>query len=242
MSMSTKRVDWFFGRGLSIGCGLTWVVPDAWRALARDEQVGRIVNTIRSEMHASNVDTSDLRLLLRFLANRTVPPWQHQFYTTNWDYLLQREIEGLKLKVQPAWCAETHVYHLNGTVELLADNSNRSNIVLETDQGTARISSPEANLALNSMIWNRYFVVVGMSFECDVDKFLLQVLARVEDDLPIGESSWVVVNPNQTALAASAEHIQAALPRANVTRVQKSFGTWLQDGLKELQAAGAIGA
>lgn len=193
-------------------------------------------------MDARDVDTSDLRLFLRFLAERTTPPWQHQFYTTNWDYLLQREIEGLELKVQPPWWAETHVYHLNGTVEVLANNGNRSNIVIETDQGTARISSPEANVALNSMIWNRHFVVVGMSFECEVDKFLLQVLSEVEDDLPIGESSWIVVNPSQVALAASAGHIHAALPSAKVIRVQMSFGAWLQDGLKELQAVGVVGA
>lgn len=236
------RVDWFFGRGLSIGCGLTWTVPNVWRWLNRDEKIDRIARAIRSEMDTPKVDTSELKVFLRFLSDRTTPPWRHQFYTTNWDYLVQREIESLHLQEQPRWLAETQVYHLNGTVEVLAISANRSNFVLETDQGNARISSLEARTAFDKMIWGRLFVVVGMSFECDVDKFLLKVLGGVEDDLPIGESSWIVVNPNQAALAKSAGHIQAVLPRASVICVETSFGKWLGGGLKELQDVGALSA
>ena len=37
----------------------------------------------------------------------------------------------------------------------------------------------------------------GMSFECDTDRFLLRVLHKVEDDMPIGKSHWTIVNPDQ---------------------------------------------
>ena len=39
-------------------------------------------------------------------------------------------------------------------------------------------------IAYNKFIWSQTFVVVGMSFECQVDKYLLSALKRVEDDLP----------------------------------------------------------
>lgn len=235
-----SRVDWFFGRGLSIGCGLTWSVPGDWAELPRDVQIGRIKEALLAEMTAAYVDTADIKHLLGVLATRTVAPWQHQFFTTNWDYLLQREILNLGLTAQPSWCAETHVNHLNGTVEVLPDNSRRSAVVLESDTGNARTSTLEGDNAFNKLIWNQTFVIVGMSFECEVDKFLLSALRRVEDDLPAGESLWVVVNPNTRALGASSARLKAALPRAKIIEVPMAFGAWLQAKLPELQACGAI--
>lgn len=236
----SSRVDWFFGRGLSIGCGLNWSVPADWTSLPRDDQIGRIKEAVLDEMKAPYVKTTDIQRLLDVLANNTVAPWRHQFFTTNWDYLLQREILDLGLTAQPSWCAETHVYHLNGTVEVLPDNSRRSAFVLESDTGDARVSTREGNIAFDKLIWNRTFVVVGMSFECEVDKFLLSALRRVEDDLPVGESRWLVVNPNAQALAASSSRLKAALPRAKIVEVPMEFGAWLQAKLPELQACGAI--
>lgn len=236
----SPRVDWFFGRGLSIGCGLTWSVPTEWAGLARDNQISQIKAAVSAEMSARHVDTTDIRNFLDVLAQHTVDSWQHQFHTTNWDYLLQRELLKLGHTVQPSWCAETHVYHLNGTVEELPDNSRRSAFVLESDTGAARQSSVEGNKAFEKLIWNQTFVVVGMSFECEVDKFLLGALRDVEDDLPIGESLWLVVNPDAHALAASCERLNAALPRAVVTPIHATFGAWLRAQLPELRACGAI--
>lgn len=162
----SPRVDWFFGRGLSIGCGLTWTVPAAWNILPRVEQIARIRDAITVEMSAPYVDVSDIRQFLTLLAHHTAVPWQHQFHTTNWDYLLQREILALGHTVQPAWCAEAHVYHLNGTAEVLPNNSHRSAFVLESDPACARSATVEGNIAFSRFIWNRTFVVVGMSFEC----------------------------------------------------------------------------
>lgn len=184
-------VEWFFGRGLSIG-------------------------------------------------NRTVSPWRHQFHTTNWDFLLQREILALGHKVQPPWCAETHVYHLNGTVEDLPDNSRRSVFVLESDAPHARVATTEGDIAYNKFIWSQTFVVVGMSFECEVDRYLLSALKRVEDDLPIGESFWIVLNPNTDALSATCARLQVALPRAKIVGSATTFRAWIDAQVPELQRRGAI--
>ena len=236
------RVDWFFGRGLSLGCGLRWSVPEDWAMLDRPVLVNRIVEVIRHEMEQPHIDTTDIKEFLSFLARRTTVPWQHQFHTTNWDYLLQREISALKLCVQPRWCANTLVYHLNGTVENLDDNQHRSAIVLETDPASARTSTTESNTAFSKIIWNKTFVIVGMSFECEVDKFILHSLNKVQDDLPIGESHWILVNPDANALEASSQRIQGALPHAKVVKVASLFGDWLRSELPELQATGAIDA
>lgn len=233
-------VEWFFGRGLSIGCGLSWVVPADWRSLSRDEQIARIKVALVSEMAAASVDTRDIRLFFDILANRTVSPWQHQFHTTNWDFLLQREILSLGHKVQPPWCAETHVYHLNGTVEDLPDNSQRSAFVLESDSLRARVATTEGNIAYNKFIWSQTFVVVGMSFECQVDKYLLSALNRVEDDLPIGESLWIVLNPDPDALSATCAQLHVALPRAKIVSSATTFRAWLDTQLPQLQSRGAI--
>jgi hypothetical protein len=236
----TCTVEWFFGRGLSIGCGLSWAVPAEWHALNRDNQIARIKTAVSSEMSASYINTSDIRHFLDLLARRTVPPWRHQFHTTNWDYLLQREILNLGLTVQPPWCAESHVYHLNGTVEELPDNSRRSQFVLESDPAQQRVATTEGDIAFNKFIWSKTFVVVGMSFECEVDRYLLSALKRVEDDLPIGESAWIVLNPNKDVLASTCARLQAALPRANIGGSATTFGAWLHAGVPELQSRGAI--
>jgi hypothetical protein len=233
-------VEWFFGRGLSIGCGLAWAVPIDWHALPREEQIARIKAALVSEMSAPYIDTSDICMFLDILANRTVPPWRHQFHTTNWDFLLQREVLALGHEVQPPWCAETHVYHLNGTVEVLPDNSQRSQFVLESDPPDARVATTEGNIAYNKFIWSQTFVVVGMSFECEVDKYLLSALKHVEDDLPIGESFWIVINPKADALSATCARLRAALPRAKIAGLITTFRAWLDAKVPELQSCGAI--
>jgi hypothetical protein len=68
------RVDWFFGRGLSIGCGLKWSVPADWNSLPRADQIARIKAAVLAEMSAQYVDTSDIWHFLSLLANHTVAP------------------------------------------------------------------------------------------------------------------------------------------------------------------------
>lgn len=153
---------------------------------------------------------------------------------------MQREVLALNLQQLPPWLANSHVYHLNGTVEQLPDSSHRSPFLLEEDPAEQRCFTPEANVAYNFMVWHRAFVVVGMSFECETDKFLLNALSRVEDDLPIGESSWVIVNPDRTALQLSCSRIAAVLPRATVKSIPVTLQEWVGRGLPELQAWTAI--
>lgn len=236
--MST--INWLFGRGLSISCNLPWKVPESLHNLPREQKIERIKSALRSEMDHDSVDCSIIHLFLKVLAERTVPGWRHRLITTNWDYLLQREILALNLKVLPQWLANSHVSHLNGTVEELPDNFHRSPFLLEGDSSSQRFITREADMTYNQIIWDRAFVVVGMSFECETDKFLLTALNRVEDDLPIGESNWVVVNPDANALQKSCAHITLALPRATVQAIPATLDQWVHDGLREVRAWGAI--
>lgn len=237
---SPKCVDWLFGRGLSIGCGLEWVVPCNWKVLPREEKIQRINLTLRHEMEQSNVNCRVIQQLLTLLARDTVAGCRHQFITTNWDYLLQREVLALNLKQLPPWLANSHVYHLNGTVECLPDNQHRSPFLLEEDPAKRRTSSVEANKIYGKIIWDKTFVVVGMSFECEMDKFLLRSLGRVANDLPIGESNWIIVNPDSTALAASSKRIKRALPGSIIQTVPSPFDCWLDSGMPELRSLGAF--
>ena len=191
-------------------------------------------------MDLTSVDVSVITRLLRLLGNHMEPKWRNRFITTNWDWLLQREILALDFDVQPDWLAESHVFHLNGTVEELDFKPYRSPFLLEEDPANQRTSAPEANIAFTHMSWDRTFVVVGMSFECETDKFLLTALNHVEDDLPIGESTWIVVNPDSTVLASSCSSIASALPRASVQCVCDDFTGWIDSDLPELQECGAI--
>ena len=236
----SECVNWLFGRGLSIACNLSWTVPREWQKLPRAKKIKRIQSKLHEEMDSPSVDSTIIRRFLCLLSKHTAPKWRNRFITTNWDYLLQREIQALNLDIQPVWMATTHVFHLNGTVEKFVNNSFRSPFLFEEDSVDQRCFTPEANDVYNKMLWDRVFVVVGMSFECDTDKFLLNALSRVQNDSPIGESVWVVVNRNPQILKISRSRIAQALPRAEVKGVCADFDCWLEKGMKELQECGVI--
>jgi len=231
---------WLFGRGLSIACNLTWTVPHSWLWIPRWCRVALIKRRIRSEMNRPIIRPRIIQAYLQTIQNRTQPGWRHLFVTTNWDYLLQKEIEALHLTVQPPWMANSHVFHVNGTVEVLANNTKRSPFLLEQDQAAQRHFTPEASMAYGYMIWQRTFIVVGMSFECETDRFLLSALNRVEDDLPIGESTWFLVNSHPQALATSSARISTALPHARVIPLATTFEAWLNNNCAELRAHGVL--
>ncbi len=229
-----SKCVWLIGRGASIACNLCWGVPESWKLLERDVKIEKIKQAITGEMNQRYINTTPYKSFLQILSSNTVSPWRHQFITTNWDYLLQREMHALDLQNLPKWLADSHVDHLNGTVEILEDNSNRSPFLLEEDPLRMRVSSVEANVAFGQMIWERLFVVVGMSFECQMDKFLLSSLNKVEDNLPIGESKWLIVNPDQIALEQSAERIKQAMPRATVATIKEKFDVWVNNRMPQL--------
>jgi hypothetical protein len=238
----TQVVEWFFGRGLSIGCGLDWNVPDKWKSLPREDQVAKIRQAIPEEMSGAHIDTRDIEAFLDILATQTQPDWQHRLHTTNWDYLLQREISRRfpAGSVKPWWLASSHVYHHNGTAEVPSSDPFRSQLLLESDPQTARLPSPESNTAFQKMVSSRLFVVVGMSFECAVDRFLFSALNRVQDQLQVGESRWIVVNPSANALEDTHSRILDALPSAAVCTRAVGFRYWVQKKLPELVKRGVL--
>lgn len=232
---------WLFGRGASIACGLSWTVPAAWAGLQREERIAAIRHRLRTEMQASTVDTTPYSQLLTVLARRTAPGWRHRFVTTNWDSLLQREVNKAYPTVCPSsWLESTHVFHLNGTVEDLPDNSRRSCFLLESDPIGARRAKLESNLAFAGMAWSDAFVVVGMSFECATDNSLLWALGRAP--LPVEASQWIVVNPTKSELEGVCANLRSKLPGATVVPVPKGFGEWLACGLAELRDIGVLGS
>ena len=230
---------WMFGRGASISCGLTWYVPDELRTVTRDEQIKKIKESLSQEMQEPHINTEPYRLLLTELAARTNPNWSHLFVTTNWDTLLEQEIERLNLDELSYWLQDSLVFHYNGSIEG-PSNQFRTPFLLETDSASQRNPTVEGNIAFNRMIWQRYFIVVGMSFECPTDRFLLDELGSVENQLPIGESNWIILNPDEDALDAVCNRIQAVLPAAKIFPVEIKFEEWLSDGISQLVDWGVV--
>lgn len=236
-----REVAWLFGRGPSANCGLNWVVPEEWRRLAREERVSRIITTLRSEMDASCVNTLSIRRFLHYLRERTGDD-RHLLLTTNWDFLLQRELD-LALGRQSLWPKIDGVFHLNGTVEnrpaeAVGGPLPRQSPFLLEDPGEQRTETVEGNGAYAKMISMNTFVVIGMRFECQTDRFLLRHLRADQDWHPIGESPWIIVNDNESHLEFVCKQIKNVLPRATVSPVCNTFSGWQEAGYPGLEPAG----
>ena len=229
---------WLFGRGGSIACGLPWTVPAAWAGRPRHELIAAIREALRIEMNASTVDVTPYSRLLTVLALGTSPDWRHRFMTTNWDCLLQREVDKAYPTVCPEWLESTHVFHLNGTIADRPDKSRRSCFLLESDPIGTRVAKLESNLAFASMAWSDAFVVVGMSFECATDNSLLTALGRAP--LPVEASRWIVVNPDASALDGVCANLKSKLPGAAVLPVRQALAEWITGGLAELRDIGVL--
>jgi hypothetical protein len=93
-------VLWLFGRGLSLGCGLDWDDLLHCPQLPRDEKIQCIREKLTAAMNARGVNREPIRDFLQFLSARTLGRWRHRFMTTNWDFLLQQEIDNLSLPHQ----------------------------------------------------------------------------------------------------------------------------------------------
>lgn len=236
----SKCLVWIFGRGASAACGLNWTVPKDWEKLDRFTQIAKIKDAIRQEMKVSKA--TPYKNLLNKLSASTKHNWHHRFITTNWDYLLEREIENLNLKVAPSWLRNTHVAHLNGTVEELEDNSNRSPFLLETDAATVRKQTIEANITFNNLLWQQTFIVVGVSFTCEMDRSLLHAINQIEDYSPIGESTWLIINHSNEELNQVKKLIKTAIPCSDIKGVKIDFGIWCETAMNELVEIGVLSA
>jgi hypothetical protein len=173
--------------------------------------------------------------LLKILSENTLPNWCHDFNTTNWDYLLQREISGLEISTKPKWLLSSHVSHLNGSVENWGNTCNRSEILLESDSANKRIWSLEANTALNVLIHQRVVIVAGISFKCATDRRFLDVLNSVSDELPIGESTWIIINSDLQELNDLKILLNKKLPNCRIVPVHQGFREWVTLGCLELK-------
>jgi SIR2-like domain len=206
--------------------------------MSRDEHVRRITRALRAEVDKLRMPRQPYRRMLDMMARSTLEEGFHRLLTTNWDYLLQRELE--------AWIKEKHggraprflatygtVYHLNGSVEP-GEWQNRSPFVLETDDARARVSSYEANAGFNLILESRLLVIVGMSFECDTDRGLLGALRKHEDDMPIGGAHFVIIDPDDRSLCATSEKLAYCFPGASRIKVKSRLEQWIDAGTPEL--------
>lgn len=234
---NAKTTVWFFGRGASVASGLSYTVPTAYNKLSRDEQERRIKKDVQIEMAKIPCGQGAYRNLLGLLEKRAPLNHRQFFVTTNWDYLLQHEIRYLeKNKILTLdWLRfETHVFHLNGSVEEVQnDEKTRSNFILETDPVAMKRKSLEGNIAMNHFIFGKAFVLVGVSFSCEADKSLLSFWRYHSEDLPFGEAKWIIVNPTEPHLMQVCSDLKRYLPRIKIVPVDRSFEKWIEDGMPE---------
>ena len=186
-------------------------------------------------MKRISVGTGPYKELLELLSVRTKSGWNHQFITTNWDYLLQREIDNIHFSVKPKWLLNSGVFHLNGSVEKFGDPFYRSKILLESDELSERKWSLEGNKAYNFFIWQKIIVIAGMSFKCAVDRGFLHTLESVQDDLPIGEMLWIVINRDIEELSAIVHLLRHTFPQSKVIPVKSTFETWIAQGCMQIK-------
>lgn len=231
---------WLFGRGASIACGLPWAVPSTVDALPpRDARVAAIREGMRAAMHGPGVDTAPYVTLLALLETRTSPAWRHLFMTTNWDTLLDDEVEAKCPAVVPPWLKSTFVFHLNGrALDTMPDPERRSNVLLETDSESDRAKSQEYEQAKAHLKWTDAVIVVGMSFRCETDRALLDRFGR--EPFPIECARWLVVDSDPCGLRRVSDRIQSRFPGADVRVVARDFASWVESGLSELRAVGIL--
>jgi hypothetical protein len=240
----SQGCTWLFGRGASIANGLKWEVPRDWKEdliaerITREAHVRMITERLRQEMMRITEYSTPYTRLFDTMASSTLDGGHHRLITTNWDHLLQRDL-NIWINANSQGCAprflSVHgtVYHLNGSVEP-GDFQNRSPFLLETDSASVRNKTYEANKALNYLLWSNLIVIVGISFECDMDRGLLATLRAHEDNTPIGSALFVVVEPIKEILDSTYAKLAYCFPRADNIRVNSGFAEWINGGMPEL--------
>lgn len=233
--MNEKQlIVWFFGRGASIANELSWTEPQKWKSLSREERIQKIKDSLLIAMQKIPVGTGTYNKFLTVLESFKDSNCTHLFITTNWDYLLQREIDKIITnKICPGWLINSHVFHLNGSIEE-TPQKNRSPFLLPDDPPDLRKKTYEANQALQyALIGPRLFVVVGISFMYKMDKALLSFLHLHQDNLRFGEGEWIILDCNEEALNDTCCSFRKTLPRAGIIPVNKKFQDWVKDDLSE---------
>ena len=219
-------INWIMGRGLSIDCNLRWEVP-AELNVNTEVNIEIIKTLLKEEMKSA--DTSIIKKFLDILESKTKNGFRHRLITTNWDELIEKEIDK-KFPIgshKPYWLTSSFVYHLNGTIKS-EENCNRSPFLLESDDALQRLASLEANTVLNKIITDKFFIIVGVSFDCQTDQDFLNQLSKIEDYLHIGDSTWIILNPCSHSLELVSERIKKALPNSKIILVQQTFSSWIK--------------
>lgn len=214
---------WLFGRGASIASGVTWEEPQEWEGKDRQERIRNIDRNLTEQMQNIPVGENPYSRLLFMLENK--PRQKNLFVTTNWDYLLQREINSKNYTSPLEWLEDSQVFHLNGSVEKWGDTRYRSPILLPNDN--SRKNSLEFQRAFNQIIWANFFVIVGLSFKHKVDAQLIELLKPHEDNMPFGEGEYLIVNDSLEDLKRLESILKRNFPRSKVIKVQDNFKSWV---------------
>lgn len=239
MGSPRKIVVWLFGRGCSVSCGLPWKVKWWYQAMPRACRVKLIKKAIRKEITRVPVGVGPYKVMLDLFLTHTDPRYCHALLTTNWDFLLQREISSFCQSAKPKWLYDSHVFHLNGSAEQWGV---RSEMLLETDPPSARKGSHEANKAYNIMLNQKLFIVIGMSFKCPTDKSFLNQLQKHEDFFPAGDATWLVVNNSQSDLLVTGRALTQRFPGCKTVLVCDTFDDWIKKKCPELFREGVFKA
>lgn len=208
----------------------------------RNDCIGEIIKTISNAQDSPSVCTGPHRKLVERLRSVALGKWKHLIITPNWDLLLEREITFQMVDACPPWLVDSHVFHLNGTIEKeVATNSKpplsrRSTFLLPCDSPARRRKAIESNRVFNKLLWGKRIVVVGMSFECGLDKGFLGALSGCRDEMPIGEATWILVNNCRTVLDRTKESILAGFPSSScrVVCVHENYETWVSGTMDEV--------
>ena len=228
---------WLTGRGASLAAGLDWdESPEIMAIRPRADRIKAICQSLgKAQKENPNVFALQDRFV-QLLVERTQQPWLHYFTTLNWDTLLQHGVDHAMRFGRPACILESQVFHLNGAIDSPPDNWS-SKIILREDEVKERQVLPEMSSALEYLIWANVVVIVGVSLSFEVDQALLNTLATIEDQVPLGEADILVVNRSADMVAME---IQRRLPRARVQAVSSGFREWISGGMVELGNLGVL--
>jgi len=237
----TNRCIWFFGSGASIENGFEYKEPEERKKKDRNERVMLIHKDVSAKMQkVSNVPI--YKELLLNLASYTSKNWQHLFCTTNWDYLLQREIDRLFPEKKPPWLNDNLVFHLNGTVEPHSEDSvfTRQSILLPDDPLDYRKRTIETNIAFTKIFAQKMFVVVGMSLNYEIDRILPPIIEYINDGINFGPK-WLIVNKCKNDFNLVDRYIKDTIRGVTLLRREEiTFEKWLKNGMQELQREGVL--
>lgn len=229
---SILRTVWFFGRGASVASGVTWEESKEWVENNRQERIKNIEKNLTEQMQGISVGKNPYSQLLFLLENKIKFNQKNLFITTNWDYLLQREISSKNYTALPSWLEDSHVFHLNGSIEKWGDARYRSPVLLPDDNN--RRDSLEFQKVMALIQWERFFVIVGVSFKYKVDQQIIELLRPHEDNLPFGDGKYLIIDTCQEGLDRLESIIKQNFPRAEVIKVKDDFKSWIDTAYQSL--------